>query len=251
VKQHGVPSKKPLAVAVLSLLACSAQAVSLDEAIAGDFSGNGLAPTVFVLDMAGASGTPGHNVLSGRTGRGASGVDRDYLKVIVPEGFFWSGLRVGQQTTSGGGIGAFIGLAAGPQMTVSTSATSAAGLLGFRHYSAADRGTDILDDMAVPAAGSLGFTVPLVAGEYTLWIQELASGSFAYRFNLMLSPVPEPTPTALLLAGLAGLAALARARRRSEGGLLRAPGRPLLLEITTQAIRPATAASSLVPSLRS
>jgi len=249
VKQHGVASKKPLAVAVLSLLSCSAQAVSLDEATVGDFSGDGLAPTVFILDMAGASGTPGHNVLSGSTGRGASGVDRDYLKVIVPEGFFWTGMRVGQQTTSGGGIGAFIGLAAGPQMTVSTSAISAAGLLGWRHYSAADRGTDILDDMAVSGNFASGFAVPLLAGDYTLWIQELAPGSFAYRFNLTLSPVPEPTPAALLLAGLAGLAALARARRRSEGGLLRAPGRPLLLEITTQAIRPATAASSLVPTL--
>jgi len=217
MKQAFTPLMKPLAAAALLLLASGAQAVSLDEASAGDFSGDGLAPSVFMLDMAGASGTPGHNVLSGRTGRGAGGVDRDYLKVIVPEGFLWTGLRVGQQTTSGGSAGAFIGLAAGPQTTVSTSATSASGLLGFRHYSAADRGTDILDDMAVSGQGSSGFTVPLRAGEYTLWIQELAPGSFAYRFNLSLSPVPEPASAVLLLAGLAGITGLARSRRRNAG----------------------------------
>jgi len=189
--------------ACLGLMSGAACAVTLSEASAGDFSGDRLTPTRFVLDH--QAGTPGHNVLSGSTGRGANGVDRDYLWVVVPEGYRWTGLRVGQQTFSGGANGAFIGLASGSTMPLEPNAQNATGLLGWRHYAAADRGSDILDDMSRPAKGSSGFSGELPAGDYTVWIQELAPGEFNYRFNFLLSPVPE-VPTALLL--LAGLAAL-------------------------------------------
>jgi hypothetical protein len=201
-----VPFK--LLIASLGLLSGAACAMSLNETSAGDFSGDRLAPTRFVLDY--AAGTPGHNVLSGRTGRGAQGVDRDYLQVVVPHGYRWTQLRVGQQTFSGGANGAFIGLARGATMPLEPNVQSAVGLLGWRHYAPADRGTDILDDMSRPANGSSGFSGALPAGDYTLWIQELAPGEFDYRFNLLLSPVPEPATALMLLAGLAALRRRAR-----------------------------------------
>ena len=68
--------------------------------------------------------------------------------------------------------------------------------------------------MALGGNGASGFTVPLSAGDYTVWIQELAPGSFGYRFNFVLAPVPEPSATLLCALGLAVLA-----------GLLRRPGR--------------------------
>lgn len=202
--------------ASLGLVGGAASAVTLNEASVGDFSGDRLAPTRFVLDH--DAGTPGHNVLSGSTGRGTSGVDIDYLQVVVPHGFRWSGLRVGQQTHSAGASGAFIGLAAGATMPLETDARSATGLLGWRHYAAADRGTDILDDLSRPAHGSSGFSGALPAGDYSVWIQELAPGEFSYRFNFLLSPVPEPSTGVLLLAGLAALRYRTHVRPRPMGG---------------------------------
>ena len=66
--------------------------------------------------------------------------------------------------------------------------------------------------MAVAGNQASGFTVPLAAGEYTFWLQELAGGSFNYRFNLVLTPVPEPAPWLLLSAGVGFLAWRAKAR---------------------------------------
>lgn len=83
----------------------------------------------------------------------------------------------------------------------------------WRQYAAADRGTYILDDMTKPANGYSSFSGALPAGEYKVWIQEqLAPGEFDYRFNLLLSPLPEPAPALLLLARLAVLRHRVRAQ---------------------------------------
>lgn len=197
-------SRNNLLIGPLLLLCGAAGAVTLNEASAGDFANDRLAPTLFVLDY--QAGTSGHNVLSGSIGRGGNGVvDRDYLRVVVPAGYRWHELRVGQQTFSGGVTGAFIGLASGSPFPLTPDAQSATGLLGWWHYSAADRGTDIFEDLSKPANGSSGFVGALSSGEYSVWIQELAPGNFDYRFNFMLSPVPEASTSLLLLAGLAAL----------------------------------------------
>jgi hypothetical protein len=205
---------RPLACAalamVLSALNTAASAATLDESVVGDFSGNRLAPTVFALDSANG----GNNTFAGRIGRQAGVIDLDYITLVVPSGFLWTALIVGNQTTVGGG-GSFIGLASGPTMPVLTSAIDATGLLGYRVYGTGDRGTDILDDMAIAGNGSSGFARPLGAGTYTLWIQELSTGDFNYSFNATLAPVPEPASALLILLGLAGTAAAAhRAGRR-------------------------------------
>jgi hypothetical protein len=192
-------------------------AATWTEGLHGDLSNDRLEPTPWQLDGAalGGNGETGHNILTGQTGRAAPGgaVDRDYLAVHVPAGYTWTELRVGQQTQVGGATGAFIGLAQGPSMPVPADATSAQGLLGWHHYGAADRGTDILGIMSMPQGGSAGFDRPLPEGTYTLWIQELAVGSYAYRFNLVLAPVPEPAALGLATVGGVLLLWLRRARR--------------------------------------
>ncbi|MBL8382717.1 MAG: PEP-CTERM sorting domain-containing protein [Burkholderiales bacterium] len=207
---------RPLPRTVLAVLlatgSAAVAATDYSESAQGDLSNDRLRPTVIALSMGapGANGRAGNNVLTGATGRSAGGtVDRDYFTVIVPAGHVLSALRVGNQTTVGGG-GSFIGMAAGGTMPVAENAGSAAGLLGWKVYALADRNTDILDNLAVSGNGAAGFTAPLGAGAYTFWVQELATGSFNYRFNLVLSPVPEPAGWLMLLAGAALLGARAR-----------------------------------------
>jgi hypothetical protein len=186
--------------------------------VLGDLSGDRLAPTLWALTdgPVGSNGLTGNNVLSGRTGRAVGVVDVDYVNFQVPEGFELSALLVGNATTSSGTLGSFIGLAAGSTMPVPADAQSAAGLLGWRHYSQADRTRDILPDMGIAGQGATGFAGPLPSGDYTLWIQELATGSYTYRFNLQISPVPEANALAMALAGLGLLGGLARHRRAAR-----------------------------------
>jgi hypothetical protein len=205
------------------VVAYPALAGGYDEAGAGDLSSDRLNPTRVVLDYGttGNNGQPGGNVVSGSLERSASGlVDRDYFTVVVPAGYRLTQLLVGNQTTVGGG-GSFIGMAAGTVMPVLEDASSAAGLLGWKVYRLADRQTDILDDMAMAGNGASGFASPLGAGEYTFWVQELATGTFSYRFNLVLSPVPAPAPWVLMAGGLALLGWRRRgpytARDRADG----------------------------------
>lgn len=207
---------------VLGALATAvpASAAGYSESTSGDISGDRLAPTMLLLDSASGGTVPGSNVVSGTTGRANGAVDRDYLRVVVPAGHVWSGLRVGNQTTVGGG-GSFIGIAAGATMPVAPEASSAAGLLGYRLYGTADRNTDILPAMGLSGNGASGFSAPLPAGDYTVWIQELAAGSFGYRFNFVITPVPEPSPALLGAVGLATLAAWRR-RVRGQAGCARA-----------------------------
>jgi len=188
-----------------------AGAATYTESINGDLSGNRLDPTFLQLDFSPAGNVPGSNVITGTTGRINGAIDRDYLWVNVPVGFAMSELRVGTQT-SVGGAGSFIGLAAGKVMPVTENATSAMFLLGWTLYNSANIGTDILDDMAIPADGSSGFSRPLPAGDYTFWIQELAGAQFNYRFNMVLTPIPLPAAAWLLGAGLLLLGAASRRR---------------------------------------
>ena len=192
-----------LILMIISLvLSMATYAATYDESTFGDLSNDRLNPTAFTLNFGdiGPNGIAGNNVVSGVVGRNGSTVDRDYLHLIVPTGFTWSELRVGNQTQVGS-TSSFIGLAAGSTMPVEPTTQSATGLLGFKLYNLNDRGQDILDDMAVSQNGSSGFSTPLSAGSYTLWIQELAPGNFNYRFNLILTPIPEPESYAMLIAG--------------------------------------------------
>jgi hypothetical protein len=173
-----------------------------NEAISGDLSNSGLNPTAITLGL-------GSNQVFGTTGR-VTATDLDYFSITVAPGFQLNALTVLPGTTAGGV--SFIGLQAGSQVTLPTNASSAAGLLGWRHYGPADINTNILPAMAVPAQGSSGFSVPLPAGNYSFWIQDSSPGTFNYGFDLIVSQVPEPATCAAALAGL-GLISILRRRR--------------------------------------
>jgi hypothetical protein len=204
--------QRGLLISSLAVLAPSLAAAGVigvpggwDEAVQGDLSGDGNSATFVGL-------TAGSNLLLGTTGRSpvTSEVDRDYFTVSVPAGFELTSMEVLAGTMSIGS-GAFIGLVAGSSFPIPPDTQSAAGMLGWTLYDEGNVGSDLLLFMSAPSLGASGFTPPLPAGEYSFWIQELSTGVAPYRFDLTLSPVPEPA-TALSL--LAGLALLAAARRR-------------------------------------
>jgi hypothetical protein len=204
-----------MVAAALAVSASAARAALYDEAVSGDLSSVYTAPSFLQLDTANAGPSAGlfGNVISGTVGRNGAVLDRDYLTINVPQGYLLVELRVGNQVTVGSN-GSFLGLSAGTAMPNPDTAVDASGLLGYRIYSPADATTDILDDMSVPLNGSSGFARPLGPGNYTLWIQELNAGTYRYRFNALITPVPAPSALGTTLLG-ALLIALGFARRSS------------------------------------
>ena len=195
-----------LALAAGMALATPAGAVVVhDEATDGDLSNDGLAPTPLSFSLGG-------NEIFGTSGASGDSVDLDYFTFTVLPGQALTAIQVLEGTESLENL-SFIAIQRGDQVTVAPDAETAVGLYGWWHYSPADIGSDILDDIGVPAAGSEGFTPPLGAGDYAIWIQEANQGTADYRFSFVLGEagaVPEPEAWALLLGGLAILAARRR-----------------------------------------
>jgi len=194
------------AALVALTVACAANAsavVIYNEAINGDFSGAGLTPTALgALSL-------GSNQIFGSTGN-VAGVDRDYFSVLIPAGYALAAI-VELPGTQSGNL-SFMGLEEGPQLTLPTNTGTAAGLLGWLHYSPAGINTNVLADMSIASMGSSGFSVPLRAGTYTLWVQDTSPGAFAYGFDLQV--VPEPATGFLILVGLAVSASRSRRQAR-------------------------------------
>lgn len=188
----------------LLALAGSVHAADWNEAVHGDLSGMGLAPTVLSL-------AAGSNAVRGTTGRVVAGgpVDLDYFTITVPVGFELSELTV-LAGTSVLGDGSFIGLMSGSSFTVLPTTPTAAGLLGWTLFSETNIGDDLLGFMSTPSFGSTGFASPLPAGSYSFWVQETAVGVSTYALSLTVTAVPEPSTALSMMAGLALLAAARR-----------------------------------------
>jgi len=194
-----------LSLLLASLTVPTFAGVVYDESVNGNFSSSGLSPTPVVLAL-------GSNQILGTNGSAATGGVRDYLTFMVPA--FTRLSTITMLNTTVGDIG-FIGLQAGSQITLPPNTATAAGLLGWLHYTPANKNTDILPGMSVPANGSSGFSPPLAPGAYSLWIQDSSTGTFNYGFALQFDAVPEPATWESSLLAVAGVVLLLRLRRRS------------------------------------
>lgn len=173
--------------------------VIYDESVSGDLSNSGLTPTLLTVSL-------GSNELFRTTGK-TTAIDRDYFTFIVPKGLVLSAITLLPGTKTLGPLGdSFIGVEAGPKVTVATSAKTAAGLLGWDHYDTGDIGTDILPSMGSAGLGSTGFTAPLPSGTYSFWVQEANVGTVPYGLDFTIA-TPEPGSWGTLLVGLVLLVA--------------------------------------------
>ncbi len=171
-----------------------------NESVSGDLSNSGLTPTLVTVSL-------GLNDLFGTTGKSATTgtIDRDYFTLTVPQGEYLTAITVLPGTQTLGALGdSFIGIESGSQVTVSTAATDATGLLGWFHYNTGDIGEDILPLMGTSGLGSTGFTAPLPAGTYSFWVQEASVGTVNYGLEFTVA-TPEPASWTMLLTGLAAL----------------------------------------------
>lgn len=184
--------KTCLAAALLAATTAAQAATVWDEALQGDLSNNGLAPTAVTM-------TVGHNHVIGNMGNPGSGVDRDYFSFTVPAGYELSGLWLLPATDVSGGA-SFLAIQSGPQVTVSTTGAGVEALYGFNHYGADLIGQDILATIVGPQKA------PLPAGTWSVWIQE-TGGPVRYGLDFVItSAVPEPATALSLGLGLLGLA---------------------------------------------
>lgn len=182
-------------------------AVVYAEPVQGDFSDDRAAPTVLTILL-------GQNDVFGVTGQSVEGMnDRDYFTFTISPGNVFKSLTVLDSSISAGG-GAFMGLQSGGQVTVDPVAPTPEPLLGYAIVSPADIGSDILPRMST-AGGAIGFTTPLGAGQYSLWIQDTNIGPSVYGLQIEVAPIPVPASAPLVLTCLAALAWCGRRRSGS------------------------------------
>jgi hypothetical protein len=196
--------------------AARADVIAWDESVNGPFSSNGFAPTPITF-VAG-----GNDILGSYGVAVADGpVDRDYFTFTVGAGSALAAIIVLPGTVAAGSA-SFIGIEAGPKITLPPDAIDATGLLGWRHTRpATDIGNDILPLIGNPdvaeGPGATGFAPPLGPGTYSVWIQETGvcgPDLCHYGFDFVLA-VPEPASAGIVLTALAFLTVLRRHRRRS------------------------------------
>jgi hypothetical protein len=200
------------AAAGLALASAPALAVNGHDETNGDLSNVNTSPTPVTVGL-------GDNLFLGTTGKTGDVIDRDYFTFTIAAGQQLTAIMVLPGTTSIAGANldnplSFIGLEAGSTVT-NPAAPVVGDLLGYTHYGPGLIGSDILDNIGA-GAGAQGFTGPLGAGTYSVWIQEANVGTAHYAFDFILGAVPEPSSWAMMLSGF-GLIGWSLRRRAQKG----------------------------------
>ena len=99
----------------------------------------------------------------------------------------------------------------GASFTAPPLTAEPAELLGYSHIDFVLGDHDLLPDIG-NGFGAQGFAGALPAGDYTFCIQETLTGTFDYRFDFHVTPVP--LPSASLLFALSAAVCCRRLRRR-------------------------------------
>ena len=182
----------------LAAMASAANAATLySESASGDISGNRTSPTVRTLGL-------GSNDVFATT----QGGDQEYLTLVVPSGMALKNLFLRADQASSFDQTAFISIANGSPFPFDpATAGSAAGTLGWAHFSPGLVGQDLFPTMRTSDLGSSGFGAQLPAGTYSVAIQQLGT---AVTYQLDFTTVAVPEPASLVFGAVISLLALRR-----------------------------------------
>ena len=163
-----------------------------DGIVFGDFSNDGLDPT----DLPALEN--GDNIVTASQQGDAAdgGRDRDYFTIEVPEGQVLSSIILdGYDVAGGTDTNGFIGIQVGDTVTTNpTTYENVGDLLGGLIYGDGLIGNDILAELA--AGGNQqgvdfpGFSLPLEAGTYTIWLNQGGNFPSTATLNFQLSDAP-------------------------------------------------------------
>jgi hypothetical protein len=175
-----------------------------DEAVHGDLSNDRLNPTVLSL-------SEGVNSLRATTGFAAT-EDQEYFTIAMPAGGKLEQLKISDY--QGDNYIAFMGLQAGQTFTFAPEEAydKVGELLGWAHFGVS-LNTDLLPEVG-QGFGAIGFSGPLTGSHYTFWVQQFDL-PVNYQMEFVVSAVPEPSTSMLIIAGVA-TALTGRRRRRAS-----------------------------------
>ena len=142
---------------------CSdAGAASIDEGNVGDFSNDPSTPTRWTLGA-------GANVLRAST----ASDDNDYIAFTIGPCDTLDTITVTDFTSTGNDNTGFLALQQGSAFTITEeeATTRISEIFGYRHYGTQDLNQDVLAETG-QAQGAIGFTSPLPAGDYSLWLNQ-------------------------------------------------------------------------------
>jgi hypothetical protein len=208
-------------VAVAAVLAASgAHATVYDETVTGDLSDDASNPTAIGSLTPGQNSIIGSSIPSGPvidpTGALAN-QDNDYVSFTVPHGYQLTQIDFASPGSSlTGDDRMFFAIAQGSGVFLTGLNGPATGLLGWTLVSESMVGSDLLPALGLSAPdnfpsfpGATGFSGPLDAGLYTLWILDGDHPAY-YNLDLVVAAVPEPSTWLLMAAGLGLIVALRR-----------------------------------------
>jgi len=228
--RFGVFGRHLVMASAALLVAPAAQAQLYNEAVGGDLSNNPQAPTAVGTLALGSNVILGATIPTGPIVDPATGthanVDADYLTFTVAAGQALTGLTFDFGTVIQPGDRLLLGIArcatVVAQCAVNVDPTfsqGATGLLGWTLVSSSMIGQNVLPDLGASAPanfpsipGATGFTGPLAAGTYSLWLQD-SDQPVSYRFSLQTASVPEPASWTMMIAGFGLLGGVLRKSR--------------------------------------
>jgi len=191
--------KRALFTAAAAALCSSlALATDYDEGVSGDLSDDRLAPDSIQLEL-------GSNLITSTQQGDAFGRDIDYFTVVVPTGMELAELRLPSYVPVVPFDLAFLGLQAGSTFTVDAESAEASDLLGGIVFGDFSVGTDMLPSIGT-LGGSIGFTPPLPAGSYTIWMNQTSDPSTS-TLNFVLTGDPVGTSYCSSTINTSGFAA--------------------------------------------
>ncbi|MGH7436142.1 MAG: hypothetical protein ACRENE_10760, partial [Polyangiaceae bacterium] len=157
------------------------EASGYSEATDGSFSSDSAAPTLVTVGV-------GSNLITGVVGGGsADGQFDDYFEITVPaRAALTSILLITDESSSGPADLTFFAVARGT--SISSSDSTAAGMLGWVLFDASMVDMNLLPAMGQAGNGASGFTPPLGPGTYTFRVQDDDGSNLVnYQFRFVLS----------------------------------------------------------------